>query len=111
MGPQLMPHHCRLSGSSACLQLAGVASFVVVGLTRPQDLAAGTVFSSLVLFQIMRFPLLTLSTGLVEVRRARRCAVCGKGEERGKGESENGTSAMPMPISCPERHHAGASRS
>ena len=63
-----------------CMQLAGVASFVAVGLARPQDLAAGTVFSSLVLFQIMRFPLLTLSTGLVEVRRvAAGVCVCGGG--------------------------------
>ncbi|EFJ44543.1 ABC transporter, partial [Volvox carteri f. nagariensis] len=51
-------------------QLAGVLSFVAVGLTNPQALTAGRVFSSLVLFQIMRFPLLTLSTGLVELGAA-----------------------------------------
>ncbi|GIL81581.1 hypothetical protein Vretimale_729 [Volvox reticuliferus] len=51
-------------------QLAGVLSFLVVGLTQPQALTAGRAFSSLVLFQIMRFPLLTLSTGLVELGAA-----------------------------------------
>ncbi|GLI60927.1 hypothetical protein VaNZ11_003158 [Volvox africanus] len=51
-------------------QLAGVLSLLVVGLTQPQALTAGRAFSSLVLFQIMRFPLLTLSTGLVELGAA-----------------------------------------
>ena len=36
----------------------------------PQSLTPGRAFSSLVLFQIMRFPLLTLSTGLVELGAA-----------------------------------------
>ncbi len=40
-----------------------------------QTLTAGRVFSSLVLFQIMRFPLLTLSTGLVEVGWAGLCVL------------------------------------
>ncbi|GIL66378.1 hypothetical protein Vafri_19915, partial [Volvox africanus] len=51
-------------------QLAGVLSLLVVGLTQPQTLTAGRAFTSLVLFQIMRFPLLTLSTGLVELGAA-----------------------------------------
>ncbi|GLC77558.1 hypothetical protein PLESTF_001955200, partial [Pleodorina starrii] len=51
-------------------QLAGVLSFLTVGLTNPQALTAARAFSSLVLFQIMRFPLLTLSTGLVELGAA-----------------------------------------
>ncbi|KXZ50332.1 hypothetical protein GPECTOR_17g973 [Gonium pectorale] len=51
-------------------QLAGVLSFLAVGLTNPEALTPATAFSSLVLFQIMRFPLLTLSTGLVELGAA-----------------------------------------
>ncbi|KAG2436423.1 hypothetical protein HXX76_006727 [Chlamydomonas incerta] len=51
-------------------QLAGVLSLLAVALTKPESLTPGRAFSSLVLFQIMRFPLLTLSTGLVELGAA-----------------------------------------
>ncbi|KAG2454612.1 hypothetical protein HYH02_000453 [Chlamydomonas schloesseri] len=51
-------------------QLAGVLSLLAVALTKPESLTPGRAFSALVLFQIMRFPLLTLSTGLVELGAA-----------------------------------------
>lgn len=51
-------------------QLAAVASFATVGAVSPNLLDAGTIFSSLLLFQIVRFPLLQASTGIVEVRVA-----------------------------------------
>ncbi|MEW5313267.1 MAG: hypothetical protein WDW38_004851 [Sanguina aurantia] len=97
-------------------QLAAVASFATVGAVSPNLLDAGTIFSSLLLFQIVRFPLLQASTGIVEIGSAlisaRRLADCLCLEEQreyvvksnknpGSGEDSGDSSSS---VSC---SHAG----